>query len=256
MSDIMIPGGRDPFAAYAAAVAPPQGQYMRFSKGEWLFGSDKLELSLGSRFAANMNGLQVGWICWKGGQPVERRMNLLIDMVPVPSRASLGDTDEGLWELGDRGEPRDPWAFTNELQLMSPDGDLYIYSTASDGGKRDLGRLCGAYTEGLKQHPGQVPVVTLGRGSYDHKIKLRGKIWVPVLNIVDWTDESVLAIAAPATEAGEDDDIPFEDDAAAFYQQQKDRLAAHASAGAKKADALAAAGEPVLNKPVRRGAKF
>jgi len=254
----MTTTGRDPFAAYAAMAAPPQGQFLKFSKGEWIFGQDKLELALGSRFAANMDGFQVGWLRWWNGEVSERKMNLLIDMIPVPSRSSLGDNDKGLWELGDDGQPRDPWSFTNELQLMSPDGDLYIYSTSSDGGKRDLGRLCGAYTEGAKQHPGQAPIVTLGRSSYEHKIKIRGKIWVPVLTIVDWTDKGVLAIAALPADGGEDDDIPFDAPLARQAQasmrtqeavqqaniaKQRDTLAANASAGAQPAT-------------VRRGAKF
>jgi hypothetical protein len=251
MSDIATMNQRDPFAAYAAAAAPPQGQFLKFSKGEWLFGKDLLELALGSRFAANMQGFRLGWRRWENQAVTDERMELLIDCLPVPSRSSLGDNDKALWEPDADGKPRDPWAFTNELQLMSPDGDLYIYSTTSESGKRDLGQLCGAYTEGLKQHPRQVPVVTLGRSSYVHK--QYGKLYTPELKIVDWTDESVLAIAAPPTEAGEDDDIPFEDDrapstkaklAAATYQQHKDTLAANVSAGAKKAE------------PVRRGAKF
>lgn len=207
MSNIdLVTNGPDPFASFGQAAAPPQGMFLKFSKGEWLYGQDLIELTIGSRFAANMRGLRLGWRRWENKQVTEEHMHLLIDMVPMPSRASLGDTDEALWGVDADGKPQDPWTQTYELQLMSPSGELYIYGTSSHGGKRDLGNLSTVYATEYRQRPGKVPIITLGRDSYVHKTY--GKTYVPVLKIVDWSDERVLSISQAGNT--EEEDIPLD----------------------------------------------
>ena len=70
------------------------------------------------------------------------------------------------------------------LASASEPHELYTFSTTTVGGQSAIGDLCEAHartTEGV----GQYPVVTLGTGAYDHKIKSRGRVHVPVFRVVD-----------------------------------------------------------------------
>jgi hypothetical protein len=197
---LVQPGG-DPFASYGAKVGQ-QGTFLNFNKGEWLYGQDKKEMPLGTRLVANMEGLRIGWVRWFDKKMTDDLAELLTDMRPLQSRNTLGDNDPTMWELDDRGDPRDPWTLSNILQMVSDDGEEYIYTTSSKGGIGAIGRLCKAYGQQRRQHPGQVPVLELGRDFYDHP--KWGKTYFPVLTIVGWMDEGEAMVAAAA-----EDTIPF-----------------------------------------------
>lgn len=200
-STAIAPGGGDPYAAYGAKVGTT-GQYLSFKNGEYQYGQNKDELPIGTRLVANMSGLRVGWRRWYGGQVTDDLTELLNDRPQTAQRNTLGDNDESAWEKDDEDRPRDPWQLTNILELS--DGEqTFIYSTASNGGIRAIGRLCTAYGKERRMRPGMLPIITLGKDFYIHKPKpgqqSRGKIYFPVFEIVGWTDED-----NPSVEGGED----------------------------------------------------
>ncbi len=185
----------DPFTAYAAKVAPPSGQYLSFDKGVWLFGIDKSRLAHGTRLAANVAGLLIGWRKWYAGRVEQDLLEPLVAQVPPVSRSSLGDMDQAMWETDQRtGAPRDPWQFTNTLQLVDNEGESYLFSTASKGGLGAIGALCKSYGQEYRQRPGMVPIVELGGDSYMHSNSEYGLIHTPKLTIVDWAPEGALTI--------------------------------------------------------------
>lgn len=202
-TDLAIPGD-DPFSAYGAKVGV-QGLFLTFKNGEFLAGQDARVIPLGTRMAANMEGLRVGWRRWWDEQVTDDLTQLLTEQRVLQTRSSLGDNDPERWAKDNAGKPRDPWQLTNILELVDQQGERYIYSTGSRGGINAIGRLCKEYGKLHRQRPGQVPIITLGNDSYMHREF--GKTYVPDFKIVSWANETALA-----AEAGAFDEIPFPPD--------------------------------------------
>jgi hypothetical protein len=188
--------GIDPFAAYGAKNRPTGGaNFLSFKNGEWLFGQNDSMLPLGTKLAANMTGLRVGWRKWMNAQVADDRTNLLIEQLPLEPRAALGDLDQQMWELDRDGKARDPWVMTNMIELVDiKTGAAYLYTTSSKGGQNCIGALCEAYSKLGRQRPvGYAPVVELGNDSYTHPAY--GKTYVPTLTIIGWLDENGKPVA-------------------------------------------------------------
>jgi hypothetical protein len=184
---VAVPGF-DPFAAYGQQAASGGGNYLKFSKGEFLLGQEDKEIKLGTRLVANMDEMSIGWIHWQDGKPSERRMGLLSQGYKPETRAELGYNDQALWEIDTASvKPKDPWNFTNEIPMANPEsGEQMTFSASSKGGIGAVGNLCKAYGKEYRARPGCVPVVELNRDSYKHTEY--GKTYVPVLSVVDWRD--------------------------------------------------------------------
>jgi len=209
---LAMQGGYDPFAAYGQEAAAG-GTFLKFSRnGEWVSGQNENEVDTDRHLVANMEELSIGWIRWADGKPAERRMGLLVQGFKPEPRDALGYTEESEWELDDENRPKDPWKFTNELPMAYPDdGEQLTFSASSKGGIGAIGNLCKAYGRERAQRAGKVPVIALGRSSYMHPVYK--KTYVPVLNIVDWIDNS--GIPAPASEEEDATEKPAETKAAA-----------------------------------------
>ena len=193
------PPGYDPYAAYGEQASSSR-VFITFKNGEYLYGPDDELIPLGTRFVANMPGLRVGWKRWAANRVTDDLLELLADGVPPRRRSDLGDLDQGLWELDDRKQPRDPWQFTNELVLRGLEtGDEFVFATSSKGGLGAVGELCKAYGRLYRQKPGLLPVVELQADHYNHKTF--GKTYYPVLKLVDWIAEPDAADGPPAETA-------------------------------------------------------
>ena len=179
----------DPYAAYGAEASRSIGTLLKFAKGHWTSGQEAVPVPVGTRVFVNMAGIRVGWMRWQDGKPTEEQMVLMAMGEKPPKRSELGDHDKEMWELDKEGRPRDPWQFTNELPLLTEDGEEWTFSTSSKGGINAIGELCIAYSKGRKMKPeGSVPVVEIGVSSYKHSDKTYGVIYTPVLRLVDWVD--------------------------------------------------------------------
>ena len=183
------------FAQYAEAASANQieGKLLKFSKGDWTYGVDGLELPAGIRLVALMNTLTIGWQRWFGGKPTDTRFGLVANGYQPPNRQELGDQDSSLWEADANGDARDPWAFVNRLVLIHPDDSaVFTFSTSSRGGINAIGELCKKYSRAV---PGKYPLVSLEVGSYSHSDRSIGKVKFPTFNVVEYVD------AAPFDEA-------------------------------------------------------
>lgn len=190
----------DPYAAYGQEAASGGGDFLKFAKVEWQRGQNNDEVPLGTRFAANMAELSIGWIRWAEGKPADRKFGLLAHGHKVEARDALGYTDHADWEIDKDGKPIDPWSFTNELPVADPEtGEQLTMSMSSKGGIGAIGNLCKAYGKEYRQRDGQVPIIELGRDSYIHKEY--GKLYVPVVSIVDWVENG----SVPEPQAKEDE---------------------------------------------------
>jgi len=183
------------FAQYAEAASANQieGKLLKFSKGDWTYGVDGLELPAGTRLVALMTTLTIGWQRWANGKPMDTRFGLVANGYQPPNHRELGDEDSAVWEVDANGDARDPWAFVNRFVLIRPDDNtVFTFSTSSRGGINAIGELCKTYSRAV---PGKYPLVSLDVGSYSHSDPRVGKVKFPIFNVVKYVD------AAPFDEA-------------------------------------------------------
>jgi hypothetical protein len=188
-NDIARPGD-NPWLSYgnAAAARTIVGDLLKFSKGEFVAGTADDLVPIGTRLAAVMDSLTIGWIKWQGNRPAEQRMGAIAEGFQPAARKELGDTDQDEWETDGEGAPRDPWQFSNYLIMVGQGTDkLYTFTTSSRGGLGAIGELSKAYGKAMRQRPNEYPVVELDVGSYQHSIRSYGRIKFPIFRIVDWT---------------------------------------------------------------------
>jgi hypothetical protein len=181
--------GDNPWLAYGEAAKARNfvGELLKFNKGDYLAGQNNREIPIGTRLIANMDSLEIGWVRWENGRR-EPRMGRIVDGFVPARRAELGDNDRDLWPANDDGEPRDPWQFTNNLVLAAEtDGELFTFTTDSNGGRDAIGKLCTEYGKELHRHPDDWPIIELDGDSYLHSNKQRGRIKFPILKIVSWS---------------------------------------------------------------------
>jgi hypothetical protein len=200
-------GNVDPFLSYGQETTTGT-PFLKFIKGEYLFGTDDEKLPLGTRLAPNMAELKTGWLKWRDGEPVDERMACVASGERAPVREELGDLDKNLWDTDDGGALVDPWQVTNVLRLKSPEtGAEFVFSTSSKGGIGAIGKLCTAYGGERHKHDGKLPVIELQIGSYLHR--RYGEVKFPKFPIVGWADEGKL-IAGEETTVADDlnDEIP------------------------------------------------
>jgi hypothetical protein len=198
--EVRLVGGA-PFIAYGESVNPQHivGQILKFSKGEYLAGENAELIPVGTKLVVSVDELAIGWVRWQGGKPTEHRMVRVADNQVPAKRADLGDLDQSVWEKDEvSGEPRDPWSFENYLPMSSEEGELFTFATSSRGGIGAVGKLSTFYGRRLHQHPGELPVIELGVGTYQHSNKAYGRIKFPEFNVVGWTSKSVFNRALAA----------------------------------------------------------
>ena len=203
-TDLAVPGNA--WTEVSAVLDQFVGaQRLKFTKdGEYSI-SDTESVPAGTRCIAHVDQLQFGWIKWIDNQPAERRSGRVADRyTPVP-RSELGDTDESRWEIQPDGTRRDPWQFQAQLPLTRLDtNETLEFTTGSKGGLRAIGSLSRAYGKRADRQPKSLPVVELQPDSYKHR--QYGKIYVPALHIVNWTDNAGVPLS---TAADLDDEIPL-----------------------------------------------
>jgi hypothetical protein len=177
------------------------GKILKFQKGKYYVADD--EIAVNSGMIAHVTQLARGWVKFKGGELVDRRIGKVVDGFIVPERDELDATDNSQWETNDRGERRDPWVAQSYLPLENPEtGELIVFVTGSAGGRSAIGALVKVGSHNL--HKGQ-PVIQLGVRSYKHK--QFGRIENPDFPVVGWTGATpnVSGTVHPAF----DDQIPF-----------------------------------------------
>jgi hypothetical protein len=166
------------------------GTLLRFSKGDYLAGTEGVVVPAGTRLVAVMDSLLIGWVRWWDNTATEPRMGLIVKGFQPDRRSDLGDDDKDRWEVDNDGEPRDPWRFTNYLILRAlKDGETYTFATSSKGGLGCIGELSRAYGKAMRQRSNEWPVIEIDVGSYQHRDRSLGRIKFPIFKIVDWVSK-------------------------------------------------------------------
>jgi len=159
--------------------------FLKMAKdGEWSFGAEEEIPEEDSRWACNPNSVQQGYICWprneedRGGGPLDEQMYDAGD--DIPFLADMPHREGGEW--------------TDQLSIgmkcmNGEDKDVeVVYKTNSKSGVRELNALIDDIIGQVEADGAPIPVIALKNDWYKHK--KYGKIYTPVLEIVDWLDVS------------------------------------------------------------------
>src|SRR5262245_15268171 len=148
----------------------------REDSGTWGFGQSRTIPEEGSRWAVNPLTFKYGYICFNGNKVVDERL------VPVNQPKPV------ITELPDTGFPwQEEWAVNLKCISGADAGVEVIFKANTDGGIKAVVGLIDQVRDRLNggQHDGKIaPIVLLERDSYQHS--QFGKVWFPVLTIVDW----------------------------------------------------------------------
>jgi len=212
---VAAPDTRTNVQRYIDEVAPASivGRLVKFGKeGTFVTADDGEPVPETADFLALCDETLVGWIKFSHEEdtPPERVMGVLYDGFLMPRRETLGDTDATQWEPGLSGQPEDPWRHQICLVLQNTETkEFYTFATTSLTGRRAVGNLLKHYDRMQRTNPGEVPVVRLKAGGFNHRDDRIGWVATPVFAVVGRAPRE--AAARPDTSAAADlnDQIPF-----------------------------------------------
>ena len=214
-------------AAAKQAAQPEAGLYLKMGKdGLWVFGREETPVQDGARYAVNIPNAMHGYTGWgdkkhdNEGSPLGDELVSIAE--PLPAKAGLPQIDG-------------TWSQAGALQLACIEGDdeglQFIFKTNSMGGLEAFGNLLTAFAERVESGESDIiPVVELHNTSYKHSTY--GKIYKPVLTVVDW----VPLDAAMPSPPDEDEDDDGEEDAPKPRGEAKKRAAKKAEEEAEFED--------------------
>jgi hypothetical protein len=176
-------GALTSLAALGAALNSVEGrsglpmlQFKRDGSGTWLYGQRRTAVEDGSSWAVNPKTFKYGYICFdNANKPAER---LVPVSLPMPLITELPDTGFK-WQ--------EQWAVNMKCVDGADAGTEVVFKSSTDGGVKAVAGLIEAVRDRLNgsQHGDNVvPIVRLEKDSYLHP--QFGKVWVPLLTIVDW----------------------------------------------------------------------
>ena len=149
----------------------------RENNGTWMFGQRRTIPEEGSRWAVNLASFKWGYICFGPDKKVldERLVSVSL---PKPS----------LVELPDMGAPwQEEWAVNLKCLGGVDAGAEVVFKASTVGGTQAIAGLIDTVRDRLNggQHDGNVvPILTLEKDSDPHA--QYGRVWTPLLTVVDW----------------------------------------------------------------------
>ena len=208
------PDTRTPVQRYLDEIAPSGivGRLIKFSKeGNFVTADDGEPVSPDADFVALCDQTLIGWIRFHadGETPPDRAQGLLYGGFVMPDRTSLGDTNSAEWPIGLSGQPADPWQHQICVVLQNTEtNELYTFATTSQTGRRAVGNLLRHYDRMQRTNPGELPVVRLRPGGYQHRDERIGWVATPTFCVVGRAPRDSAAKPDTSIAADMNDELP------------------------------------------------
>jgi hypothetical protein len=155
--------------------------------GHWVFGADQTEVEDGSHWAVNPFSFVHGYIAWGDGVVLGERLASVSDPLPELDVAPPG-AKKG-WEM--------QVGMSVKCLTGEDEGMEARFTATSLGGKRAVQELAVTIAAQVdKDQTTPVPIVTLGKAHYPHK--LYGRIYTPVFDVLKWISLTAEAAAPEA----------------------------------------------------------
>jgi len=205
---------RNSLQAFRNSTPRSLGQtgYMKFSKGDWTFGKDDAPLDLDGSYILHPHTLMHGWICWRNGSLFNEILIPFTQQLP-PEESIKPAAPDPAPDSDDQPGYQHQMAF----QVVGVDGrqagTQLTFKTGTVGGRSAVDKLVEALmarmddVEARGGEGGIFPVVQFATDSYKHKT--RGKIFVPLIEVVGWsTNEPGDAIEWDGDDDEGDEEVP------------------------------------------------
>ena len=157
---------------------PEGGVYISFSGklGRYSIGTEKEDANPDEIWLVSVFAFEKGWICWKGGSPVAKRLGSIYqDDMPMPDFSEHGPFNTGAGE---------GWQQAKAMTLRSLDRGIQGYfSTNTKSARNEFEKLEGEVGRRMDAQLPCWPVVQLHREKFTAKGQSNYK---PVLNVVGW----------------------------------------------------------------------
>lgn len=197
--------------------------FMSFSgkRGIYKIGTDGREPEEDEPFLVAIPMFELGWMCWKGGKPVAKRMaNISQPKIPDPDLSEFGPFDDK------KGEG---WAKARAITARSMKHDEQVYfSNNSKSGVAEMSDLQSAVLERMRSGQPCWPVVVFGKEEFEAQ---GFKNFKPTITAVQWLDtEKVNMLADPEIDPmdllddNDDDPEPPKEDKAEAPRPRRRRI--------------------------------
>jgi hypothetical protein len=164
-------------AAILGRSGLPMMLFKREGSGTWMFGQRRTIPEPGSKWAINPLTFKWGCISFSDANKVVGEV-----LVSVSTPKPL------ITEMADTGFPwQEEWAVNMKCISGADAGVEVTFKANTDGGIKAIVILLDQVRDRLNegQHDGKIaPIALLDKDSYQHV--QHGKVWLPVLNIIDW----------------------------------------------------------------------
>lgn len=172
-------------------------------EGKWTVGIDDQEVPADFRWGIDPFSVSIGWVCWKGNRPIDRRM------VPVLEGQPCAESE--LPDLGPYKGGMEGWKSAVEFTAAGIDSPVKVkFNSTSGGAAKAVNKLIGAMMVQISKQDGNpVPVITVDSDSYFNK-NYSKDIWFPIFDIVGFADAKlqvspIVDILPPQSDGGADD---------------------------------------------------
>ena len=164
--------------------------FMSFSgkRGLYRIGVDGRAPGEDEPFLVAVPSFELGYICWKGGKPVSKRLAKITQpKIQEPDPEEYGPFKE---------KSGDGWYRARSITVRSLENDEQCYfSNNSKSGVANMSDLQREVLERMKAGQPCWPIVTFSMSEFKAQDQLN---WKPDINIVHWVDtEAVEALADP-----------------------------------------------------------
>jgi hypothetical protein len=106
----------------------------------------------------------------------------------TPERHELGDLDQALWRVNDKGEPMDPWKRVAQLSLVRvQDGTPLIFETNAQSANTEVENLVQRVCWLARDKSGANPVIITGTEQV-RNAKKNQTWWIPTFTITHWNE--------------------------------------------------------------------